>query len=216
MNGRGAGNMTLQRVQAAEANRHRRYEDAMAMLMGTLFVALGTLIYTKAQLLVGGVVGMALLVQYATGTEFWLAFSLLNLPFYILAVARIGWSFAVRTFVAVSLVALLSRSMSAWVDFSHLDPVYAAIMGGGLCGTGMLMLFRHGAGLGGVNILAVYLQETRGIRAGYFQLAVDLAILAAALFVLSPDNLLLSVLGAVVVNLVLAFNHKPGRYLGYT
>lgn len=205
-----------QQAQAAEANRHRRYEDALAMLMGTLFVALGTLIYGKAELLTGGVVGMALLVRYASGTEFWIAFSLLNLPFYMLAVARLGWPFTMRTFVAVSLVALFSRSMESWVDFAHLDPLYAAVMGGGLCGTGMLMLFRHGAGLGGVNILAVYLQERRGISAGYFQLAVDLAILASALFVLSPVNLALSVLGAVVVNLVLAFNHKPGRYLGFT
>lgn len=205
-----------QQAQAAEANRHRRYEDALAMLMGTLFVALGTLIYGKAELLTGGVVGMALLVRYASGTEFWIAFPLLNLPFYILAVARLGWPFTMRTFVAVSLVALFSRSMESWVDFAHLDPLYAAVMGGGLCGTGMLMLFRHGAGLGGVNILAVYLQERHGISAGYFQLAVDLAILAGALFVLSPENLALSVLGAVVVNLVLAFNHKPGRYLGFT
>ena len=151
-----------------------------------------------------------------TGVPFWLLFFLLNLPFYVLAVWRIGWPFAIRTFVAVSLVSLFSRSMGTWVDFAQLDPTYAAVMGGGLCGTGMLMLFRHGAGLGGVNILAVYLQERHGIRAGYFQLAVDLAILGAAFFVLSPDRLFLSVLGAAVVNMVLAINHKPGRYLGIT
>ena len=41
-----------------------------------------------------------------------------------------------------------------------------------------------------------------------------LAILAGAFFVLAPDRLLLSVLGAGIVNLTLAINHKPGRYLG--
>ena len=186
------------------------------MLLGTLFVALGMLIYTKAILLVGGMAGVALLLQYVTGVGFWLVFFLINLPFYLLALKRLGWRFTIRTFVAVSLVSLFSRLTVSWVDFSHLDPVYAAVIGGGLSGTGLLILFRHRTGLGGVNILAIYLQETWGIRAGYFQLVIDLAILAAAFFVLTPDHLLLSVLGATIVNMILAINHKPGRYLGIT
>ena len=197
-------------------DRHGRFEDALAIVMGTLFVALGMLIYTETVLLVGGVIGMALLAQYATGIEFWLLFFLLNLPFYVLAVRRLGWGFAFRTLVAVTLVSFFSRMIVLWVDFAYLDPAYASVMGGALCGMGLLILFRHGAGLGGVNILAVYLQERHGIRAGYFQLAVDLAILTAAFFVLTPDRLLLSVAGAVVLNLILAVNHKPGRYLGFT
>lgn len=58
----------------------------------------------------------------------------------------------------------------------------------------MLMLFRHRTGLGGINILAIFLQDNFGLRAGYFQLAVDLAILSVAFIVLAPDCLLLSVL----------------------
>lgn len=165
-------------------------------------------------LLVGGVAGVALLLQYVTGAEFWLVFFLVNLPFYVLAAKRMGWLFTVRTFVAVTLVSLFSRLTASWVDFSYLDPAYAAVMGSSLSGMGLLMLFRHRTGLGGLNILALYLQETWDVRAGYFQLAVDLAILAAAFFVLSPDHLLLSVMGTVIVNMILAINHRPGRYRG--
>jgi uncharacterized membrane-anchored protein YitT (DUF2179 family) len=103
---------------------------------------------------------------------------------------------------------------SEWVTFAQLNVTYAAIMAGTLCGTGMLMLFRHRTGLGGINILAIFLQESFGLRAGYFQLAVDLAILCVAFLVLTPDRLLLSVLSATVLNLILAVNHRPGRYLG--
>ena len=171
-------------VTAEHIERHKLYEDVLAMLLGTLFVALGVVIYAEAMLLVGGAAGVALLLQYVTGAQFWLVFFLVNLPFYLLAVKRMGWLFTLRTFVAVSLVSLFSRLTASWVDFSYLDPAYAAVMGGGLSGMGLLMLFRHRTGLGGLNILALYLQETWGIRAGYFQLAVDLAILAAAFFVL--------------------------------
>ncbi|KRD73024.1 YitT family protein [Ensifer sp. ENS10] len=203
-------------VSEAPVERHRLYEDALAILMGTLIMSLGVIIYSKAMLLSGSTSGLALLLQYATGAEFWLVFSLVNLPFYILAVKRLGWMFALRTFIAVSLVSLFSRLTAGWVEIARLDPIYAAVVGGGLMGTGLLILFRHRTGLGGINIVAIYLQEKFGVRAGYFQLAVDLAILAAAYFVLPPANLVLSVVGAAVVNMTLAINHRPGRYAGVT
>lgn len=208
--------MKVDRIAVAPAERHRLYEDALAILTGTLVVSLGVVIYSKAVLLTGSTAGLALLLQYATGAGFWLVFSLVNLPFYVLAVRRLGWPFALRTFLAVSLVSLFSRLTGQWVEFARIDPVYAAVVGGGLMGMGLLVLFRHRTGLGGINILAIYLQEKWGIRAGYFQLAVDLAILAAAFFVLPPANLVLSVVGAAVVNMILAINHKPGRYVGVT
>ncbi|ALG72748.1 membrane protein [Azospirillum thiophilum] len=198
----------------ASVERHQLYEDALAMLMGTLFIALGMLIYSKTVLLTGSTAGLALLLSYITKLQFGIIFFLINLPFYWLAWKRLGWKFTARTFIAVALVTLFSRMTDQWVGFAHLDPVYATVVGGGLCGTGLLMLFRHRTGLGGVNILAIYLQERHGIRAGYFQLGVDLAILAGAFFVLTPDRLLLSVVGAIIVNITLAINHRPGRYLG--
>lgn len=203
-------------IDATPVDRHRLYEDLLAILTGALVVSLGVVIYSKAVLLTGSTAGLALLLQYATGSSFWLMFSLVNLPFYLLAIKRLGWPFALRTFVAVSLVSIFSRLTAGWVEFARLDPVYATIAGGALMGMGLLILFRHRTGLGGINILAIYLQERCGIRAGYFQLAVDLAILTAAAFVLPPANLALSIVGATVVNLMLAINHKPGRYVGVT
>ena len=79
----------------------------------------------------------------------------------------------------------------------------------------MLMLFRHHWSLGGLNTLALLAQERFGWRAGYVQLALDATIIAASLSIVSPPVVALSATGAVVLNLVLAFNHRPGRYLGH-
>lgn len=201
-------------MEMPAGQKHGLYEDAFAIVLGTLLVALGMVLYAKATLLVGGMAGMALLLQYTAGIEFWAAFWLLNLPFYLLGLKRLGWRFMLRTFCAVSLVSLFSRLTAGWIDIAAVDPAYAAVIAGTLCGTGMLMLFRHRTGLGGINILAIFLQERFDLRAGYFQLAVDLAILGAAFFVLSPGGLFLSVASAVILNLILAINHRPGRYLG--
>jgi uncharacterized membrane-anchored protein YitT (DUF2179 family) len=81
-------------------------------------------------------------------------------------------------------------------------------------GIGLLILFRHQACLGGLNILAIWLQEKKGVRAGVFQMVVDSAVVLASLLVVSPATIGLSIVGALALNLVLAVNHRPGRYLG--
>ncbi len=88
------------------------------------------------------------------------------------------------------------------------------MIGGLLIGVGLLILFRHRFSLGGINLLALYAQERLGLRAGYVQLGVDALIVLAALLILPIEKVGLSLLAAVVLNLVLAVNHRPGRYNG--
>ncbi len=206
------------RVEDLPQDQHRPYEDMMAMLLGTFFVALGVTFYTHAVLLTGSTAGLALLLSYITssitGWGFGVYFFAINLPFYYLAVKRMGWSFTLRTFAAIGLVSLFSELTQGWVQFANVPSIYAALMGGALMGIGMLMLFRHRTSLGGINILALYLQDKHGLRAGYVQLAIDGVILLVALTQLPLDRVGYSVLGALTLNLIIALNHKPGRYIG--
>jgi len=200
----------------ATNGRHSLPEDIFAIVSGSLMVSLGVAMYAHSTLTLGGSSGLALLLQYSTGWPFAIVFSLINVPFYVLAVLRMGWAFTLRTFAAVTLVSVLVRITPQWVEFAALSPIYASVAGGCLMGMGMLVLFRHRTGLGGINILAIWLQEKLGWRAGYVQLGVDLVILAVAFFVLPPEKVAISLLGAVVVNMILAINHRPGRYAGYS
>ena len=79
-------------------------------------------------------------------------------------------------------------------------------------GLGMLILFRHRSSLGGFNVLCLFIQDRFGISVGKSQLAIDCTILFASFFFVSPMIILLSIIGAVALNLVLAMNHKPTRY----
>lgn len=200
----------------AAPSRHKLHEDIFAMFIGTILVSLGIVFYAQATLSTGSTAGLALLIQYVTGIPFaWLFFAI-NLPFYILAVLRMGWPFAIKTFACVGMVSYFSAAIPHWLDISRIEPLFAALVGGGLIGLGILSLFRHKASVGGINILALFLQENFGIRAGYFQLGVDALILVAAFFVLPFDRVVYSILGALVLNLIIATNHKPGRYVGFS
>ncbi|UXN69844.1 YitT family protein [Devosia neptuniae] len=197
-------------------SRHQLHEDIFAILIGTTLVSLGIVFYAQVTLITGSTAGIALLLQYATGIPFGWLFFAINLPFYVLAVLRMGWPFAIKTFLSVALVSWFSVHFPDWLDISSIHPLFAALVGGGLIGLGILSLFRHKASVGGINILALFLQENFGIRAGYFQLGVDTVILLIAFFVLPFDRVLYSVLGALVLNLIVALNHKPGRYVGFS
>lgn len=197
-------------------SRHALHEDVLAIVIGTAIVALGITLFREATLVTGSTAGIALLLDYATGLGFGILFFVVNLPFYVLALVRMGWRFTLKTVAAVALVSVYSAFIPYWLDVARIEPLFGALAGGALLGLGMLVLFRHKASMGGVNILALFLQERFGIRAGYFQLAVDVVVLGIAVLVIPLDRVLLSLLGAVVLNLIIGMNHKPGRYVGFS
>jgi uncharacterized membrane-anchored protein YitT (DUF2179 family) len=192
---------------------HNLFEDVLAIFTGTLLVSLGVALFNQAGLFTGGTAGLAFLIHYASDYSFGSIFFVLNLPFYWLAWKRMGWRFTLKTFISVGLVSVMSGLHPKMVQLSQLTPFYVALIGGSLMGVGFIVLFRHQASLGGINILTLYLQEKHGLRAGKIQMAIDLCIVLASFLLVSPIAMLASVLGAVVLNLAIMLNHRPGRYL---
>ena len=101
------------------------------------------------------------------------------------------------------------------IGFAHLDPLFAAIFGGVIIGVGILLLARHRASVGGLGVLALWLQEARGWPAGRTMIASDLVIIAVAGALLDWQRFLLSAASAIALGSVLAINHRPGRYAGH-
>ncbi|WMW79844.1 YitT family protein [Undibacterium cyanobacteriorum] len=192
---------------------HHFLEDVLAIFTGTLLVSLGVAMFKQAGLFTGGTAGLAFLIHYATNLSFGLVFFLINLPFYWFAWQRMGWQFTLKTFCSVGLVSIFSSLHPQMIHLSTITPFYVAIIGGSLMGVGFIVLFRHHASLGGINILALYLQDKHGIRAGKLQMGLDIGIVLASFFIVHPIAMLASVLGAVVLNLAIMLNHRPGRYL---
>ncbi|NVH76109.1 YitT family protein [Paraburkholderia sp. JPY432] len=196
------------------AIRHRPYEDVVALLVGSLLVSLGINLYNRAGLMTGGTAGLAFLIHYLCGWTFGPVYFAVNAPFQYFAFRRMSRQFRFKTFCAVTLVAGFSMLHPRFIHYDRLDVFYAAVLGASVMATGFVVLFRHRASLGGVNIAALFLQEKHGIRAGKVQMAVDMSIVAASLFVVSTRVLAASLIGALVLNLVVALNHRPGRYVG--
>ena len=196
------------------ASDHSLFEDIQALVSGTLLFAFAIVLFRQAGLLTGGTAGLAFLGHYASDISFGLLYFLINIPFYIFGLLALGTAFTLKTFAAVALLSLYSEALQRWIHIESIDPVFAAIIGGLLAGAGLLMLVRHRASLGGLGVMAIYLQKKRGWSAGTLQMIADGFIVCGALAIVDPLRVGLSVLGALVLNMVLAINHRPGRYFG--
>ena len=198
---------------SADPSRHTPLEDAQGMFISAMVAALGLYLLNEIGLLTSGTAGVAFLLHYAFDIPFGLLFFLVNLPFYYLSFKRLGLAFSVKTFVAILMVSLITELERRFLVIEYLDPFWAALLGGILIGYGLLGLYRHRASLGGIGILAIYIQDRFKVPAGLVQLAFDLCVMIAAFFVVSPTTVMWSLFSAVILNLLLTINHRSDRYI---
>lgn len=204
----------MTQTDAIPVSKHSTLEDAQAFVLGTSLCALGVTMLTHLGLITGQTAGLAVLLSYVTGWSFGAVFFAVNLPFYWLAWTRMGPRFTIKSFVCVALVSILAEVFPGLITFETLDPILGALLVGAVTGLGLIVIFRHGASLGGIGVLALFLQDKTGFRAGYTQLLFDLCLFAAAFLLLAPSLVIFSLAGAVVANLIIATNHRPDRYTG--
>lgn len=195
--------------------KHTWFEDVQAIFSGSLFVGIALIMYAQAGLLTGSTAGLAFVLHYATGWSFSLIYFVINLPFYWFAWTYVGKEFALKTFASVALLSLITYLVPLYLDIQYLHPAFAAIAGGLIIGTGILFLARHKSSLGGANIMSLYAQEKWGMSAGKIQIAIDIVVLALAIWVVPFERVLWSILAAVIMGGFIALNHRPGRYNGY-
>lgn len=198
-----------------KAHAHSVAEDVLGILTGTFLASLGLHLLHAAHAVTGGTAGLSLLLGYATAWPFWLLFAVINVPFALLAVWRRGWDFTIRTIISIALVSVWALVHNALFPITQIEPWYGTLAGNLLAGVGVLILFRHRSSVGGVNIIGLEVQDRTGFRAGWTMMVFDLLIILAAVLVMPWPNVVMSAVGAVLLNLVLALNHRPGRYLGH-
>ncbi len=198
---------------APPQNAHSALDDAQGLAYGSFMAALSVVILTHLGFVTGQTSGAALLISYATGWGWGPVFFIINIPFYWVGYKRFGKAFVAKSLFAVTLTSALAAFLPNYIKFSELNPALGAVMIGAFTGSALIALFRHGASLGGIGIVGLYIQDATGFRAGWVQLIFDAFIFAIALFMLDPLAVAWSFLGALVANLTIAINHRRDRYV---
>lgn len=198
-----------------EAKPHSLAEDIYGLATGSLLMAIGLTLMKAAGIVTAGMGGVALLLSYLLPVTVDAAFWLLNMPFFLLAWRALGKEYFFKSVAAVGLVSMWLAVTRLSVNIDQIDPAFAAIAGGTASGAGILAMLRHKAGVGGVTILAMWLQKKKGWSVGWMSFALDAAIIVAAVIVIPSDLALYSIMSVAAVSGILLAYHKPGRYTGY-
>ncbi len=199
-------------METRDISLHGRMEDLLALVVGSIFLAAGIALLHAAGLVTGGTGGVALLLSKAVPLSPGIIFALLNLPFLWLAARTVGSLFAFRTLAVSCLVALWSTVIELGVRIEVQQPAIAAVSAGVLFGVGALALVRHGASVGGVGVLTVWLYRTRGWGIGRMQIMMDLIILTASSFIIPIGQIFWSTVSAIIMGIVMQMWHRPGLY----
>lgn len=126
-----------QEHQFPQPSTHSLFEDVQGVLAGTLLVAIAILFFRQSGLIAGGTTGLALLIHYPTGWRYGTVMFVINLPFYVFGYKAMGKGFTVKTFVSVGLLSLWVEVVPYWFSIAQIEPIFGAVAGGLLAGTGI-------------------------------------------------------------------------------
>ncbi|MDT8862691.1 YitT family protein [Alkalihalobacillus sp. MEB130] len=174
------------------------------VVLGCLVVSMGVLILQSSQVTTGGTAGLALSLTYGFDIPFSVMFFFINIPFYILAVMKMGWKFTLSTMFAVTTMSVLTEVIQYLPSFS-MTPWVGAILGGTVAGLGLSILFLNGSSLGGANILSLYVQKRFHFNPGITTFVFDFIVIFIGLFSIGLIRGLYSILSIVMISYIISF-----------
>jgi uncharacterized membrane-anchored protein YitT (DUF2179 family) len=141
----------------------------------------------------GGAFGAALLLYYKTGLlspPVW--YLLINVPLF-----TVGWFYVGRRFFFYSLYGVLVvTAATEWIalDFQIKEQLYAAVAGGIICGTGVGITLRSLGSTGGIDIIAVIINNRFNIGIGKVYLLFNAILFGLTASFYSADILIASII----------------------
>lgn len=178
--------------------------DTVFILLGVVAAAFGLESFLLPNHFIdGGVTGISLLLAEMTGWSLSLLLALVNIPFLVLARLVIGRRFAVKTALAIGLLALVL----VFVEFPEVtnDKLLVAVFGGFFLGTGIGLSMRGGSVLDGTEVLAIFLSRSVGAKVSDWVIIINVFIFGVAAYILSMEQALYSVLTYLVAMKALDF-----------
>ncbi|WP_235207175.1 YitT family protein [Pedobacter sp. V48] len=140
----------------------------------------------------GGVTGISLLISNITKLNLSYLIIIINIPFVILGYRQIGKVFAIKTSIAISLLAIL-LIIAPFKPITH-DPLLIAFFGGLFLGGGIGLAMRGGCVIDGTEVLALYISKKSTLTVGNIILILNIIIFAFAAIFLGIDKALYAIL----------------------
>jgi uncharacterized membrane-anchored protein YitT (DUF2179 family) len=201
---------TQQRLLELEALRSRRiniaraFKDVLFISLGVSSAAFGLKSFLLPNgFLDGGVVGISLLTNVLTDIPLSYLLILINLPFMIIGYTQISKTFAIKTLVAIIILAIAL----AFIEFPMVtnDKLLISFFGGFFLGLGIGLSIRGGCVIDGTEVLAIYTSRKTALTVGDIILILNIVIFAVAAYVRDIETALYAILTYLVASKTVDF-----------
>ncbi|MFG6495289.1 YitT family protein [Fictibacillus sp. UD] len=197
---------------------HIKFQKIILILSGLFLTAIGIKLLTLHALTFGGTAGIATLGSFMTSWSWGILFLIVNLPFFILSIKKLGWTFSLSTFLCILLISAISDMMD-YLTLPLISPIAASLIAGTLIGIGVSFVLNSGASLGGIHILALYLEQKSDINRGVSLFVTDFIIVSSAVVMFGFKNALISIIAIAIASLLtgkLKTSVKPSSTIYHT
>lgn len=171
----------------------RNIKDYLTITFGLILYALAfTVFLLPYKLTTGGVTGIATIIYYSTGLEIQNVYFVVNVLFLVVALKILGLKFLMKTIYAVFVVTFLLWFFQFILkDVNGELPMLlgpgqefmATVIGAGMLGFGIGLVFSCGGSTGGTDIIAWSINKYKDVSLGRMMMYCDIVIISSCYFV---------------------------------
>lgn len=171
----------------------RESKDYLVITFGLVCYALGWVAFLLPyQITTGGVSGIAAIIYYATGIEIQISYFVINAVFLGFALKILGPKFSVKTIYAIFMLTFLLWWFQVLFRNSDgnlpqlLGPgqeFMACVIGAGLLGFGIGIVFCNNGSTGGTDIIAWIINKYKDVTLGRMMMYCDIVIISSCYFI---------------------------------
>jgi len=160
--------------------------DSFLIILGILSAGFGLKGFLLPNMFIdGGVIGISLIIAELTKIPLSVLIFTVNLPFIILGVSSISREFALKSIIAITLLAVTVH----FIPFPIIteDKLLIAVFGGFFLGLGIGLAIRGGSVIDGTEVLAVFVSRKISLTIGDVILILNILIFGVAAYVFSIE-----------------------------
>ena len=198
----------------------KQTSNYVAVILGTFLLAFGSVIFlTKAELVAGGISGIAIIIQHFVSVAIYdYLVAGLTVFFWLLGLIFLGKDFALKTALSSALYIGFTFLFKRVPFFDELAATFAGnqeagnlilcgIFGGVFIGGGVAITFLGGGSTGGVDVVQVLLSKYAGLKESISGFLIDALIIVVGmatmqLWVAALCGILSSFVTAVLIEIV--------------
>ncbi|OIJ18950.1 hypothetical protein BKP45_14580 [Anaerobacillus alkalidiazotrophicus] len=176
------------------------------VLSGLFLTAFGIKILAQNLLTFGGTAGIATIFTYFTSFSWGLLFLFVNLPFFIISIQQLGKWFTLSSLLSIISISIIRDAFDFIVPAFQISDINATVLAGVFIGIGVTLVLNNGSSLGGIHILALYLDKKFNLNRGFTIFVCDSLIILFAVLYVGWNSAFYSIACIVIASFII------GRY----